>query len=435
MNNGMISKNVDLAYNILKDQVAINGKIDKGYLGQVDGFSSTIMNSGLVSAIAFFSRKQNKELNNNVNEQVNRKHVLKVIANILDQDPSVEFTIGQKDEILSLFNYANINDKIKQKEIMNQIMDAVVAVKFAIKLFPLISSDDLEEVSTSEKKKDETDCEFDEKEDYAVKLHEKFIVKKLQSNNMNYKYNVEYFKPIKSLENPEDFKDIDGEKNQLTIEELNKTITQFSFNTNNSFDEIQDLSSFELITEYPGLLVGIGYDHDLALDGAYKCGFSFDYVTGNPYIPGSELKGLLRNYFPKDEDDVCKISIINECLEKADMNLTYEEISVLNENIFENNDIFIGAYPVINEKEENILLDEEYITPHKDDFLNPNPISLIKVRPNVTFKFNFILHDLNDEHLAISKTEKLRLFKNIILNFGIGAKTNVGFSYFQDDKQ
>lgn len=55
---------------------------------------------------------------------------------------------------------------------------------------------------------------------------------------------------------------------------------------------LPDFHAFQLVTTYPGLLIGMGNPHDAKLDAAVKLGFSFDYVTGLPYLPGSSLKGI-----------------------------------------------------------------------------------------------------------------------------------------------
>ncbi|MDP2061065.1 MAG: type III-B CRISPR module RAMP protein Cmr6, partial [Flavobacteriaceae bacterium] len=56
-------------------------------------------------------------------------------------------------------------------------------------------------------------------------------------------------------------------------------------------------SKFQLKTIYPGLVCGIGYEHELGFTNEFKLGFSFDHTTGLPYIPGSSVKGTLRSAF------------------------------------------------------------------------------------------------------------------------------------------
>ena len=77
----------------------------------------------------------------------------------------------------------------------------------------------------------------------------------------------------------------------------------------------------------------------------------------------------------------------------------------------------------------------EFITPHTaGKFKNPNPISQIKVRPNVKFEFCFVLTDYvpEDGSRPVTAKDKLALFKTLILDMGIGAKTHVGFGRFSE---
>ena len=64
--------------------------------------------------------------------------------------------------------------------------------------------------------------------------------------------------------------------------------------------------AFQLTTLYPGLLAGSGIVHDVKADEALKLGMSFDQTTGLPYIPGSSVKGVLRNAFTLDKGNYVK---------------------------------------------------------------------------------------------------------------------------------
>lgn len=67
---------------------------------------------------------------------------------------------------------------------------------------------------------------------------------------------------------------------------------------------------FSLRTYYPGLITGIGMQHQTTLKWTIteeektitipelKLGMAFDHATGLPIIPGSSLKGVLRESFP-----------------------------------------------------------------------------------------------------------------------------------------
>lgn len=259
-----------------------------------------------------------------------------------------------------------------------------------------------------------------------------------ESKNMNYIFNVEYFNGIEDML----FKEETSKEVEKKVKERNEQIESFSFAgckvpfaelENSSCEKRFSYRSFQLYTQYPGLLIGIGYPHETKLNGAIKCGFSFDYVTGLPYISGSALKGMLRSFFYTDENnsEIAKEyeSYIKELINKGDS----FDIQQIKDQIFENNDVFLGAYPDIK-KDSKGILKMEYITPHKE-FMNPNPISMIKVKPNVLFLFGFLLTDyMVDGKVILSAEEKLNLFEKLIVNMGIGAKTNVGFGKFSKRK-
>jgi CRISPR-associated protein Cmr6 len=82
---------------------------------------------------------------------------------------------------------------------------------------------------------------------------------------------------------------------------------------------------------------------------------------------------------------------------------------------------------------------DDYITSHQNwnnlkmsPFQNPNPVRFLKVRSGVTFTFGFRLTDtVISDDLLFSKELKRELFKKILLDLGIGAKTNVGYGQFE----
>lgn len=249
-----------------------------------------------------------------------------------------------------------------------------------------------------------------------------------KSKNMNYIFNVEYFRDIITMDSLEEDE----------IKRRNEAICNFAFTEADlpltKCKEMEEFKYFSLYTLYPGLLLGIGNPHSLKKEGAIKLGFTFDYVTGLPYITGSTLKGMIRSCFPGDVKDEERdrefSSIVRGILKKDDLN-----VLALKENMFENNDVFLGAYPVIKKDNTNTLMDMEFITPHKQKFKNPNPISLIKVKPDVEFCFSFLFTDYTESGMMIvSAEEKSNLCKELILLMGIGAKTNVGFGRFSEER-
>lgn len=183
-------------------------------------------------------------------------------------------------------------------------------------------------------------------------------------------------------------------------------------------------NTFLLKTTYPGLLVGIGYAHGVSNDDDVKIGFSFDYVTGQPYIPGSSVKGIIKSIFSNHPEVIAQMLDCDESIVKD-----------LSESIFGKEsekckDVFFDAVIKRGDEKGRVVADD-YITPHPSATVNPNPIKMLKVLPNVIFEFRFNLKDsvvaTENDKFTVKAEEKIELFKRILCEFGAGAKTNVGY--------
>lgn len=290
--------------------------------------------------------------------------------------------------------------------------------------------------------------------------------------NIGYLYYKEYYKEYYEdnimKANDRDIKDYFKKKNDEIIM-LSKM---------NNIEKVSDYKNrlgeeFKLKTIYPGLLIGSGYSHIIGKDDEFKLGLEFDYLTGLPIINGSSLKGLLRSYFYNENDKVLNAKLLNEkrkyikslikelrpnssCVEFESLDyferLTYEIFE--GKYLMEGNakkdgyqnlpmqyrDVFYGAEIDIEETAKLIgkdgsVVGEDFITPHKN-LKNPTPLKFLKVMPNVVWSFKFDLKEkyiikINETYKEynkiLSNSEKCHLFKRILIDFGIGAKTNVGY--------
>ena len=82
--------------------------------------------------------------------------------------------------------------------------------------------------------------------------------------------------------------------------ETNKKIYRTTFSHERDYMAPGEMvrQRFLMTVCYPGLLVGIGNAHNAGVSSEeIAVGFSFDYVTGQPYVPGSTVKGVLRSHF------------------------------------------------------------------------------------------------------------------------------------------
>ena len=81
----------------------------------------------------------------------------------------------------------------------------------------------------------------------------------------------------------------------------------------------------------------------------------------------------------------------------------------------------------ITDSDIDRFLGLDYITPHENPLKNPTPIQFLKLLPGVQILFQFEWHKLiiKGKKLEVEKLEEL--FKTILEDLGIGAKTNVGY--------
>ena len=266
------------------------------------------------------------------------------------------------------------------------------------------------------------------------------------SKNMSYIYYHEYFEGLEERKGASGLVyELGGSpSSEEQFGERNMALQDFNFDlslsplehlknaTKDASKGVASFQTFSLETIYPGLMIGTGNPHDLKSKGSIYSGFSFDYVTGLPYIPGSSVKGVLKSVFPtkedtKDDINQQKMEYIKSLLKPG---LSDKVVYGLKDNIFEDNDVFLDAYPCPTSKQQCLAL--EFITPHSDTIKNPIPINCLKVKPGVSFEFGFYLNEykLSDE-VQITVEQKIELFKTILTDVGIGAKTNVGFGQLE----
>ncbi|MCL3780861.1 type III-B CRISPR module RAMP protein Cmr6 [Prolixibacteraceae bacterium JC049] len=219
------------------------------------------------------------------------------------------------------------------------------------------------------------------------------------------------------------------ERNKDTFEGWNEKITESCLDTENITPCLFNKHGFSLETMYPGLLCGSGYAHESKMTGEFKLGYHFDFTTGLPVIPGSSIKGVLRSAFKYPAYIVEKLQEIDNYYIQNE-----PDVEELEKNIFIgelNNhsiptykcDVFFDAFPVNTQEQDGKFLDNDYITPHtKGPLKNPTPLQFLKVLPRVSYVFQFRLSDI-----GIKASHKEELFKQILRDLGLGAKTNVGY--------
>ena len=204
--------------------------------------------------------------------------------------------------------------------------------------------------------------------------------------------------------------------------------------------------SFQLKISYPGLVTGVGINHEAKIEGEFKLGVHFDWTYGIPVVYGSSVKGVLRNAF-KDgyvdasliaqanaKDGICKDAevptwVADESNRKAIIDGIFEGKDSNGKNLsIYDRDVFFDAVIVTADYKGRILVSDS-ITPHGDNPLkNPTPITFLKIAPGCKLEFRFKLHDSDfGGGKTFTAAQKIILFEEILKTVGVGAKTNVGY--------
>lgn len=228
-----------------------------------------------------------------------------------------------------------------------------------------------------------------------------------------------------------------SEKYLLNIKKLNLNIKDFQYETDGR------------------LVVGLGSE------SIYETSMCLHYIYGFPYIPGQAVKGILRNH------------IINEVFDGSEKNalknITFCRIFGCDENgkikTSVGSIVFFDAYPVNIPKLKLDVMNPHYSSYYGDksntippvDYDDTIPVNFMTVEDTI-FRFiygvknNFIeidgikkyfdkpVNDLWDEtqkeFLNKSLSEIVcEYLKQALEEKGVGAKTSVGYGYFNIDKE
>lgn len=215
-----------------------------------------------------------------------------------------------------------------------------------------------------------------------------------------------------------------------------------------------DYSVVNMRVQAPGLLVGSGLAHGLpGSEEDVKTGLQFDYTSGLPVIPGSSVKGVIRSAFPtikedKEQSNVADAeklnyikSLIADIPKFSALGLEDKDILELGNQMFNHGDIFADAllvgYGTRTKQQVPVkqVLAEDYITTHTGGPLaQPIPIKIVKVAPGVTFAFCFKFNETKIGAKVVSASMKKALCAAILQDFGVGAKTNVGYGVLKEVK-
>lgn len=244
-------------------------------------------------------------------------------------------------------------------------------------------------------------------------------------------------------------------KNALCVEKRNDVLTGSKlWELQNDISPSDNRFSLQII--YPGLVTGVGINHETKIEGEFKLGVHFDWTRGMPVVYGSSVKGVLRAWFKEfyndkgkernkcniDGDDLLMDIFSGAVRDVEAEKKQYEEnwtekVKDTKKRIYKpksiyDRDIFFDAVIVKADPEERILAPDS-ITPHGDNPLkNPTPLTFLKIASGCTMEFRFKLVDSVIDGKKFAAAQKKTLFEEILKTVGVGAKTNVGYGQMKN---
>lgn len=254
-----------------------------------------------------------------------------------------------------------------------------------------------------------------------------------------------------------DWKRIKSDENASILKKRNTRLTEEDL-LHKIDRPVETKDAFSLEVIYPGLVTGIGINHEATIEGEFKLGVHFDWTYGMPVIYGSSVKGALRSALIAKTENGKIVEYDDYFLKQATgRNWSQEEMEILFNDIFngksfvkevENDgkkireyqnksiyerDVFFDAVVKTPDKKGRILCSDS-ITPHGDNPLkNPTPITFLKIAPGCTLEFRFKLTDSDfGNGKKLTADQKKTLFEEILKTIGIGAKTNVGYGQLKE---
>lgn len=256
----------------------------------------------------------------------------------------------------------------------------------------------------------------------------------LEINNIN--YNLILNKYIYGKNDFKNYASLDC--NNKVVKDLLEYIKERQEAIINAFkDNYKLIKKSFVLRSYSKLAIGMGEV------SVREVSIKLDHIYGIPFIPASSIKGAFRSY-------------LNEKYSKLDDAENIIEHTLITE-LFGTEDqkgklIFLDTYP------EKFQLGVDIMTPHYGEYysdgkvpvdsLSPNPIKFPVVKEGSIFKFiilspkpEYTLEDLKKTDLEkLGKKNKLKKlniekeFENFLEEKPLGAKTSVGYGYFEKSK-
>lgn len=206
----------------------------------------------------------------------------------------------------------------------------------------------------------------------------------------------------------------------------------------------QQLKAFEIVTS-TRLIIGIGGT------SVYEVGLTLHHIYGIPYIPASAIKGFTRSWMIQSQFNNNEGKALGEqefcdlfgCPAewKDDDKKTHQSFYEKNKEDYklpgerQGNIIFFDAFPTQPPTIEEDVMNVHYPDYYRGeapptDFQSPTPIAFLTVAVGTPFQFiiGMKINGSERDDKLLNKAETL--LREALTQHGIGAKTAVGYGYF-----
>lgn len=177
----------------------------------------------------------------------------------------------------------------------------------------------------------------------------------------------------------------------------------------------------------------------------FETAITLHHTYGLPYIPGSAVKGCLRSFIIRCLfADIVKAAKDDKEIEQTILNRKEHKekdfvdfIELFGSQGQSGGVVFFDAFPAKCDKLELDIMNPHYADYYQGktaptDDMNPTPIKFYAVPENTQFTFRLASSKVDIKHTSIKGFPLTKLFEEMLSEIGIGAKTAVGYGWFNN---
>lgn len=135
--NKAIEKYIPSAVDLIEAKLAKNGKVATEYKGYISSMGASIIQSGLVATLAFYSAKED-----NSGAAQAKQPLLDILHDLLkDKYQQLKNIHAHKDILSYALDLQRANNRAALQQLQRNVLNASVAMKLALRTFELVKNE------------------------------------------------------------------------------------------------------------------------------------------------------------------------------------------------------------------------------------------------------------------------------------------------------